>query len=367
VYAYVRLQDTQITALGQASSTTIGLDPLERLYLGVYLTLNAEKVNHPLSSVEEEIRFIIEPGQSADQIAANLVAANILSDSELFRRYVRYEGLDNQLEAGTYLIGPGMSIAELALFLTVARPEEIELRFIEGWRYEQMANYIRTLQPAKIDADEFELIASGQTKPDFLDFDLLRSLPENASLEGFLFPDTYRLPIDADATQLIGMMLENFDQQVTPSLRQSYGFHGLSVYDAVTLASIVQREAVVAEERPLMVRVFLNRLEQGIKLQADPTVQYALGYQADQELWWKSPLSATDLEIDSPYNTYRYSGLPPAPISNPGLEALEAVANPIDSDFLFFVVDCNSEIEGAHVFSRTYDEHLTNVERCRHQ
>ena len=258
-----------------------------------------------------------------------------------------------------------MSIAKLAVFLTEARPEEIELRFIEGWRYEQMANYIRRLQPANIDADEFELIASGQITPNILDFDFLRSLPENGSLEGFLFPDTYRLPIEADAAQLVQMMLENFDRQVTPSLRQSYGYHGLAVREAVTLASIVQREAVVSDERPLMVGVFLNRLEQGIMLQADPTVQYALGYQVQQDQWWKSPLSASDLKIDSPYNTYRYPGLPPAPISNPGLEALNAVAEPVESDFLYFVVDCTSEIEGAHIFSRTFEEHLTYVERCR--
>jgi UPF0755 protein len=100
-------------------------------------------------------------------------------------------------------------------------------------------------------------------------------------------------------------------------------------------------------------------------LQADPTVQYVVGFQPDTGSWWKSPLSATDLEADSPYNTYRYPGLPPAPISNPGLGALEAAGKPVETEYLFFVVDCNSTINGAHVFSRTFEEHLANVERCR--
>jgi UPF0755 protein len=171
--------------------------------------------------------------------------------------------------------------------------------------------------------------------------------------------------VDADAAFLIGLMLDNFDAKVDASMRQSFGSQGLSVYDAVTLASIVQREAVLAEERPLMVGVFLNRLNQGMLLQADPTVQYAVGFQSDTGRWWKSPLSQADLEIDSMYNTYRYPGLPPGPIANPSLGALGAVADPAVTDFQFFVVDCNSETIGKHVFSRTFDEHVARVEACR--
>ncbi|MGD2050736.1 MAG: endolytic transglycosylase MltG, partial [Chloroflexota bacterium] len=214
-------------------------------------------------------------------------------------------------------------------------------------------------------ADEFEVLVSGGNGLDLSGYDFLSSLPENATLEGFLFPDTYRLPVDATAPQLIYMMLDNFNLRVTPAMRQSFGIQGLSVYDAVILASIVQREAVVADERPLMVGVFLNRLNAGMPLQADPTVQYALGYLEDVGTWWKSPLSAEDLKIDTPYNTYLYPGLPPGPIANPGLTALEAVSSPERSDFLFFVADCTSENPGLHVFSRTFEEHLSHVNRCR--
>ena len=160
-------------------------------------------------------------------------------------------------------------------------------------------------------------------------------------------------------------MLDNFGNKVNASMRQSYGAAGLSVYEAVTLASIVQREAVLSEERPVMVGVFLNRLAQGMKLEADPTVQYAAGYQSDSGRWWKTPLNQADLALDSPYNTYRIGGLPPGPIANPSLASLQAVAEPADSDYLFFVVDCQAETAGQHIFSRTYDEHLANVQACR--
>jgi len=362
---YLRWQDTQLAGFAPPESGSTNLDLIERLYLRSYLALNKQELDSPLNSGEKPFVFTIEPGENAEQIASNLVDAGILSDSELFRHYVRYYGLDNRLEAGTFTIDPRISVSYLATLLTDARLEEIELRFIEGWRFEEMANYLRQIQPANIDADEFEALVSGQQRIDLSQFDFLASLPDNFSLEGFLFPDTYRIPIDADAGYLVRAMLSNFGRLVSPSLRQAYGAHGLTVHEAVTLASIVQREAVVAEERPVMVGVFLNRLSQGILLQADPTVQYAVGFQPDTGRWWKSPLSAIDLEANSPYNTYRYPGLPPAPISNPGFGALEAAGKPVETEYLFFVVDCTSTIDGTHVFSRTFEEHLANVERCR--
>jgi UPF0755 protein len=362
---YFRWQDTQLAGFAPPESGSTNLDPIERLYLRSYLAMNKQELDSPLNSGEKPFVFIIEPGENAEQIALNLVDAGILSDSELFRRYVRYYGLDSGLEAGTFTIEPHISVSSLAALLSDARLEEIKLRFIEGWRIEEMANYLRQIQPANIDADEFEALVRRQQQFDLSHFDFLASLPDNVSLEGFLFPDTYRIPIDADASYLVRAMLSNFGHLVTPSLRQAYGAQGLTVHEAVTLASIVQREAVVAEERPVMVGVFLNRLSQGILLQADPTVQYAVGYQSDTGRWWKSPLSAVDLEVDSPYNTYRYPGLPPAPISNPGFGALEAAGKPVETEHLFFVVDCTSSIDGAHVFSRTFEEHLANVERCR--
>jgi UPF0755 protein len=173
------------------------------------------------------------------------------------------------------------------------------------------------------------------------------------------------LPPDADAAYLVNAMLQNFDRQVTPAMRQAYGAQGLSLREAVIVASIVQREAVAEEERPLIASVFLNRIGEGMHLQADPTVQYAVGFQPGNNSWWKSPLSLDDLRLDSPYNTYLYDGLPPGPIANPGRGALEAVAFPAETPFFFFVADCDAEGNDRHLFSITYDEHLANVARCR--
>ncbi|GAG39770.1 unnamed protein product, partial [marine sediment metagenome] len=177
--------------------------------------------------------------------------------------------------------------------------------------------------------------------------------------------DTYRLPADASAGDLIRTMLFTFGQRVTQEIRQAIAGQGLTLHGAVTLASIVEREARLPDERPIIASVFLNRLVQGIKLEADPTVQYAIGYQEATGEWWKRPLLYADLEIDSPYNTYRYAGLPPGPIANPGLSSIEAVAYPAETGYLFFVLDCTAEQAGRHVFAETFEEHQANVDRCR--
>ena len=156
-------------------------------------------------------------------------------------------------------------------------------------------------------------------------------------------------------------MLTNFGERVTPTMRQSFGLEGLTVYEAVILASIVERETPQIEERPLVAGVYLNRLRQDILLQADPTVQYAVGYQADSNSWWKNPLFLTDLELDSPYNTYVYPGLPPGPIASPGLSSIEAVLNPGQHDYIYFVALPDGS--GAHVFASTFEEHAANVQR----
>lgn len=342
-----------------------GINMAEQIYLQTYLDSHAEQLAQPAGSGNLPVSFSVAPGETADSIAANLDAAGLLNDTELFGNYVRYHGLDSGLEAGDFLLSPQMSIPELAEALTEGVLREVDVRFLEGWRLEEMANYLATVNAAQIDADEFLAITQRQTPFDLSGYDFLASLPPDATLEGFLFPDTYRVPPDADAAYLVDKMLQNFGNRVAPAMRQAYGFYGLNLREAVTLASIVEREAVVHEERPLIANVFLNRIGQEMKLEADPTVQYALGYDAASGKWWKNPLTLADLAFDSPYNTYVAPGLPPGPIANPGLASLQAVAEPAETDFIFFVVDCTASTPGSHVFSITYEEHLANVQRCR--
>jgi UPF0755 protein len=142
-------------------------------------------------------------------------------------------------------------------------------------------------------------------------------------------------------------------------LREGFQQQGLSLFQAVTLASIVQREAIVEDEMPLIASVFLNRLKAGMKLESDPTVQYALGYQEESGKWWKSPLSLDELKVDSPYNTYLYSNLPPGPIANPGLNALKAVAFPAQTPYYYFRAACDGS--GKHTFAETFEEHQLNA------
>ena len=339
------------------------LNPAEALYLQFYLANHKAELQQPAGGITTSTPFVIEPGQLADEIASQLHQINAIDDIELFQNYVRYTGMDSQLEAGDFTLVPGLTIPELAIRLTRANAEEIDLTFIEGWRMEEMVDYLTAVNPALINPKEFRAIAKRQLPFTLIGYDFLASLPPAASLEGFLFPDTYSVPADADATYLIGLMLQNFGNRVTPAMRQAYGVQGLSLREAVALASIVEREAVLAQERPLIAGVFYNRMAQGIMLQADPTIQYPLGYQPESDTWWKSPLSVDDLQLQSPYNTYLVEGLPPSPIANPGLSSLQAVAEPITTDFIFFVADCTAV--GSHLFSVTYEEHLANVQNCR--
>lgn len=357
VYGQLRrnVSISRIVQFGGAATLTAA----ERFYLEALLVANVEGLEQPAGSNTMPVAFTVNSGEGARQIAQNLHAAGLLEDTDLFLNYLRFYGYDSQLEAGHFIIQPGTTIPELAQSLQDARPTEVVLTFLEGWRLEEMTHYLRQVQPAQIDADQFLAIAKREAPYNLDSYDFLASHPADESLEGYLFPDTYRLPLDADADYLINLMLENFGERISPAMRQAYGLQGLSLREAVILASIVQREAVLAAERPLIAGVFFNRLEQGMPLQADPTVQYAVGYDASSQTWWKNPLWQVDLDLNSPYNTYTNSGLPPGPIANPGLEALEAVAFPEESDYIFFVAHCDKS--GAHLFSVTYDEHLQNT------
>lgn len=341
------------------------LDWVQRLYLEYYLTERATELADRAGAGLEPQLFTVAPGQDAATIAANLHRAGLLTNPELFLKYLTYYGLDGGLVAGDYRLDPRQPIPELAKSLGAGGAQRLELGFLPGWRSEEMANYLRAVNPAQIDAGEFLELVNTRLGLDLSPFAFLANLPDDASLEGYLFPGKYPLEPDTNSEELVRLMLERFDEQVTPTMRQAFGVQGLTLHQAVTLASIIEKEATLPEEKPLMAAVFLNRWRTGMRLQADPTVQYALGYDAAAGTWWKSPLDAADLAKESPYNTYLIDGLPPGPISNPGPTSLQAIADPAAVDFLFFVLDCGGATPGRHVFSVTYEEHLSHVENCR--
>ncbi len=344
---------------GTATSTTLlpnpSLNPLEAAALGAYLALNRQALTTPASDEAVPITFTVEAGQNAAQIAENLRSLGLIRDTTLFRYYLRYYGLDVQIEAGAFDLNTAMTIPQIALALTEAKPPEVTIRITEGWRREQIADYLDEQQGLPFGGTEF-LAATAEGTPLPPDLSLAAELPAGASLEGFLFPDTYRVALDATASDLVEAMLRNFDRQVTAQMRTDAAARGLTLYEVVTLASIVEREAVVPDERPLIASVYLNRLAAGMKLEADPTVQYAMGYQAQRDEWWNLNLTQQDYyTVDSPYNTYLYAGLPPGPIANPGLASIQAVIYPAQTPYFYFRATCDGS--GRHYFSRTFEEH----------
>lgn len=232
-----------------------------------------------------------------------------------------------------------------------------EVTFIEGQRAEQNA---AVLQEAGMPDAQASYMATVQDVDSWRgNYAFLESIPNGASLEGFLFPDTYRVGGNAGAAEVVGLQLTAFETNFTPEMMAQAEAQGLSIYDVVTLASIVEREAAIPEERPQIAAVYLNRLEQGMRLEADPTLQYVVG---TPEEWW--PTLNTELieqAAGSPYNTYLNDGLPPGPIANPGFASLQAVLEPADVDYLFFVT--TGDGSGAHLFSTTYEEH--QIKTCQ--
>lgn len=341
------------------------LSVADRLYLESYLAGRQAELQAPAGAGSQPVAFTITPGEGARAIATNLASSGLLRDPDLFVNYLAYYGLDSTLVAGQYTLDPQATIPGLAAALSSGTGRGLELSFLPGWRSEEMANYLQVTSPGALSAGEFLDAVRNPRRLDLARFSFLGSLPAGASLEGFLHPGRYSVDDTTSSSELVEMMLARFDEQVTPALRQLYGAQGLSVFEAVTLASILEKEALIADEKPIMAGIFLNRLRAGMPLQSDPTVQYALGDQTGSGIWWKSPLSLDDLQVSSPYNTYQVNGLPPGPISNPGQDSLNAVAYPAGTPYLFFVLDCAAAIPGTHAFSVTYEEHLANVQRCR--
>jgi UPF0755 protein len=318
----------------------------------LYLQYRQGDLDRPASYDDTLVTFVVEPGESAATIAARLEELGLVTDGELFRMFIRYHEIDATLEAGEYVLRPNMTMAEIAETLQHARIEEVTVTIPEGWRAEQIAQMLA--EANIVDGDEFLALVRGGK----FDYILLQDRPEESSLEGFLFPETYRIPAQAEAEDLIERMLSTLEERFTPEMRQLAAERGMTIYDVITLASIVEREAVMAEERPLIANVFLNRLEEGMFLRADPTVQYAKGYDATTGQWWPAVTPEDWEAVDSPYSTYLYPGLPPGPICSPGLSAIQAVLEPADTEYLFFL----AKGDGSHAFATTYEEHLQNQE-----
>lgn len=309
-------------------------------YQSILLTWNAEALTTPTNLQGGIHEFHIEPGDSPATIIRRLHELALIDNPRLLRTYIIYAGIDKTIQAGDYFLSPAMTEIEIAQALQDPSPEQVSLTIFPGWRMEEIAAVLPEL---------------GINIPPR---DFIREV-NRRDKEGYLFPDTYQVDRDISAARLVDKLTRAFEDNFTSQIKEGLSQQGLTPAEGVALASIVEREAMLEEEMPLIASVFLNRLRLGMALGADPTIQYALGYNESQGTWWTNPLSTENFQVDSPYNTYQNKGLPPGPICNPSLAAIQAVAFAKSTPYYYFSATCDGS--GRHHFSKTFEEHQNHI------
>lgn len=352
-----------------------------------HLDANQPMLHVALSEDDRVVAFEVRLGTPAREISEQLASAGLIHDAELFEAYVRSIGRAQELKAGTFFLRANMTPIEIADALLAEHATGVAVTIREGWRLEQVADalelegvvsgedYRRTAQMPDLGAlseiapsnsaaaPKVNPPACCDVKTDRWPF--LAERPQGASLEGFLFPATYQLPaMQPTAGGLIVRQLDAFAARIMPIYLKAKadGANPPDLYNALILASLVEREAVVAKERPTIAGVLHNRLNNNMLLEIDATVQYAMGFQPESGQWWKTPVFLEEYQgVHSPFNTYIHGGLPPGPIASPGEDSFRAVLYPERHGYFYYVA--TGDGSGSHAFSETYSEHLANVQR----
>ena len=307
-------------------------------------------VQEPLGNSIELKIFTVETGETAKRIANNLEEEQIIKDSSVFLLYLYMTNNSKSIQAGEYLLSPQMNTIDIAKIITKGETNEEKITILEGWDINDIANYFEekgistkeevyalTGYPREINNNN-ELIK---------DFDLDKS--DNLSLEGYIFPDTYNISSGDTAETIILKAVSNWDRKITDELKEEIENQNKTIFEIITMASIIEKEAKTLEDKKNVSSVFWKRIEAGIGLQSCPTVLYSLGEE-------KTQVSTEDTQVDSPYNTYKYKGLPLGPISNPGMDSIIAAIYPNQTNYWYFL----SDTEGNLHFSRTLEEHNQN-------
>jgi len=295
----------------------------------------------------------VEPGASLSDIAALLKSHGCLRSVLAFKLHAVVTGQASELESGTYEVSPAMFAPQLIAMLAAGRQATATVTIPEGFTLAQIAQ--RLAKAGLADEQQFRAAATAQAVADILPV----NLPEEVrNAEGYLFPETYRFTLGTAPEKLVARMIGEVEKRFITQLWEPLpsGQRWASLHQTVTLASLVEEEAQLDSERALIAGVLKNRLERGMRLECDATVQYALGEH-------RRRLTRPDLQVDSPYNTYRHAGLPPGPISCPGLDCLRAALKPAQTQYLFYV----ARGDGSHIFSRTYQEHLAAIRQVGEQ
>lgn len=276
--------------------------------------------------------FVVRRGEGVKSVAARLAAEGLTRSPTGFYLLVKVMGIERDLQAGDFRLNPAMDAAALARELTHGTLD-VWVTTLEGWRVEEVA--AKLTKEIDIPESEFTKVAR----------------------EGYMFPDTYLVPRDATVGAVAELFRTTFDQKVDEKLKSDAKKTGLSFDEVITVASIVEREGRTEEDRPVIAGILRKRLDADWPLQADATLQYALGYQTGEKTWWKKGLTDEDKKVKSPYNTYTNPGLPPRPIANPGLSSIKAVIYPKETDYWYYLHDPDG---GVH-YGRTLEEHNANI------
>jgi UPF0755 protein len=311
-----------------------------------YLSFTAQ---HSRGISKETRRFEVQSGENIFDLSGRLKANGLIASRLAFLWTIAREGKTKQLVAGAYALSGELSITEIVFLVTEGKiiPRDIRITFPEGWDAQKMSE---RLTANDLPGAEF-LTLTQKIWPQWRkSFDFLVDLPADASLEGFLFPDTYYFDPNASAESIIEKMLMNFGKKIDAELRNAVKNKAPSLYAAVTLASIVENEVRSESDRQMVSDIFLRRLAIGQPLQSDATIQYILGIDKIQHTF-------EETRVVSPYNTYINPGLPPGPIGNPGLMAVHSAIFPKGNSYFYFLSDPNT---GETIFSVTYEEHLRN-------
>ncbi len=300
-----------------------------------------------------ERSFVVEEGDSANRIARKLDEEGLITSPFFFKLYARASGVQNDFKPGTFALAPGMSFSAIVDALTRAESDEVQITIPEGFTLKQIGERVRAALP-HVTEEEWG-VAVGASSPVLANsFFLAQTKPAGVDLEGYLFPDTYRFFADATAVDVVTTMVEAMESKLTAAFASAGEEFVMSgrVHEVLTLASIVEREVRGAEDMKYVADIFLSRLEIGMPLQADSTISYYLGKTSAE-------LTTEDLRTDEPFNTYTRAGLPPGPIANPGMNAIDAVLHPIENPYLYFLTTS----DGTVIYASTFEEHVANKNR----
>lgn len=324
---------------------------LSSLFLLILIILSINSVFSPVSKEVEAKIFTVEKGQSVKEIALNLKKENLIKDYYAFILYAVLSNKHSKIQAGEYLLSSQMSTSKIINLLSNGQTAKDSIIIIEGWDLRDIANYFQEKNICtKEELYAITGVPAGEDETTNVDnYSFLSSKPDNLSLEGYIFPDTYYIDKTDDLKSIIKKILTNFDNKLTPDLRTEIKNQKKTIFEIITMASIIEKEVKTSEDKKIVAGILWKRMESGMRLQVDASILYA-----EDKVGLK--IYTKDTQLDSPYNTYKVDGLPLGPISNPGMDSILAAVYPTETAYYYYL----SAPDGTTIFSKTLEEHNYN-------